>query len=84
MYVVEAVAGWCRWTDTQLERMANAKVAVLYASAYGNTASLAQCISRGITKAGVGAEMVNLEQVTTDEAQEVLKSSQGFVIGALL
>jgi flavorubredoxin len=49
--------------------MANAKVAVLYA------------ISRGITKAGVGAEMVNLEQVTTDEAQEVLKSSQGFVIG---
>ena len=49
MYVVEAVAGWCRWTDTQLERMANAKVAVLYASAYGNTDSLAQCISRGIT-----------------------------------
>jgi flavorubredoxin len=27
-------------------------VAVLYASAYGNTAALAQAISRGITKAG--------------------------------
>lgn len=64
--------------------MANAKVAVLYASAYGNTASLAQAISRGVTKAGVGAEMVNLEQVTTDEAQETLMSSQGFVIGMRL
>jgi hypothetical protein len=29
-----------------------ASVAVLYASAYGNTAALAQAISRGITKAG--------------------------------
>lgn len=27
-------------------------MAVLYASAYGNTAALAQAISRGITKAG--------------------------------
>ena len=27
-------------------------MAVMYASAYGNTASLAQAISRGITKAG--------------------------------
>lgn len=29
-------------------------MAVLYASAYGNTAALAQAISRGVTKAGDG------------------------------
>ena len=56
-------------------------MAVLYASAYGNTATLAQAISRGITKAGVGVEMVNLEQVSLKEAEEVLRSAQGFTIG---
>lgn len=61
-----------------------AKVAVMYASAYGNTASLAQAISRGITKAGVGVEMINLEQVSTKEAEEILLGSQGFCIGASL
>lgn len=40
------------WTARQLEAAASASVAVLYASAYGNTASLAQAISHGITKAG--------------------------------
>lgn len=40
------------WTRQQLEAAATASVAVLYASAYGNTASLAQAISHGITKAG--------------------------------
>ena len=34
---------------------------VLYASAYGNTTALAQAISRGITKAGVTVDMLNLE-----------------------
>lgn len=67
--------------DEQIENQKAAKVAVLYASAYGNTASLAQAISRGITKAGVGVEMVNLEQVSTSEAEEILKGSQGFCIG---
>lgn len=70
-----------RWIQEQLLNLQTAKVAVLYASAYGNTASLAQAISRGITKAGVGVEMINLEQVSTSEAEEILLSSQGFCIG---
>ena len=71
----------CRWIEEQLNNLKTAKVAVMYASAYGNTASLAQAISRGITKAGVGVEMVNLEEVDTVEAGEILKESQGFCIG---
>jgi flavorubredoxin len=72
----------CRLIEVQQRNAKTAKVAVLYASAYGNTASLAQAISRGITKAGVGVEMVNLEQATSEEADTILQSAQGFVIGA--
>ncbi len=48
---------WCNaggrgWTQAQIAAASEANVAVLYASAYGNTAALAQAISRGITKAG--------------------------------
>lgn len=71
-----------RWIEAQLQNLKNAKVAVLYASAYGNTATLAQAISRGVIKAGVGVEMVNLEQASLEEAEEVLASAQGFCIGA--
>ena len=43
----------CRaWTEAQVAAAARATVVVLYASAYGNTAALAQALSRGITKAG--------------------------------
>jgi hypothetical protein len=40
------------WTDKQIKSSETCNVAVMYASAYGNTASLAQAISRGVTKAG--------------------------------
>lgn len=41
------------WTNEQIKQSQTCNVAVMYASAYGNTASLAQAISRGITKAGL-------------------------------
>lgn len=41
-----------------------------------------QSIARGITKAGMGAELVNMEYVTLEEISAVLKSSAGFVIGS--
>jgi flavin reductase (DIM6/NTAB) family NADH-FMN oxidoreductase RutF len=43
---------------------------------------MAQAISRGITKAGVGVETVNLELDSTDQVMEVVKASKGFVIGS--
>ena len=71
-----------RWVDIQIKNSETAKVAVLYASAYGNTAALAQAIARGVTKAGVGAEMINLEQLSLRDSLQVISESQGFVIGA--
>ena len=40
------------WIQAQVAASDKAQISVLYASAYGNTAALAQGISRGITKAG--------------------------------
>ena len=41
-----------------------------------------QAISRGITKAGVGVETVNLEVESTDDAVKAVVESGGFVIGS--
>ena len=41
------------WIQAQVTASDRAQISVLYASAYGNTAALAQGISRGITKAGM-------------------------------
>lgn len=51
-HVSEGPARGREWTQAQIAAAERGVVAVLYASAYGNTAALAQAISRGVTKAG--------------------------------
>ncbi|MEW5312660.1 MAG: hypothetical protein WDW38_004276 [Sanguina aurantia] len=70
------------WTDQQIKSASTSAVTVMYASAYGNTAALAQAISRGITKGGVGVNTLNLEVATLDEVQQAVNQSQGFIIGS--
>ncbi|WP_121967553.1 diflavin flavoprotein [Leptolyngbya sp. BC1307] len=57
-------------------------VALIYASAYGNTATIAQAIARGITKAGVGVHSINAEQSDTAEIQAAAEKSAGFIMGS--
>ena len=57
-------------------------VTLIYASAYGNTATLANAIARGITKAGVGVESINAEISDTKEIQAAIEKSAGFIIGS--
>ncbi|CAG9467030.1 unnamed protein product [Pedinophyceae sp. YPF-701] len=80
--VAELLSSYDAWLQEQLEAADKCTVAVLYASAYGNTTAIAQAISRGITKAGVGVEMVNLESATADEVAEAVRRSSGFAIGS--
>ena len=80
--VTELVRRYGDWTAEQVAAANTASVAVLYASAYGNTAALAQAISRGITKAGVGVETLNLEVLSVEEVERALQGSAGFVIGS--
>ncbi|AFZ19922.1 diflavin flavoprotein [Allocoleopsis franciscana] len=57
-------------------------VALIYASAYGNTGTLAQAIARGITKAGVGVEAINSEAADPTEIQKAVEKADGFIMGS--
>lgn len=57
-------------------------VAMLYASAYGNTATLAQAIARGVTKAGVQVESINCESTEPEDIKTIIERSAGFIIGS--
>ncbi len=58
------------------------KVALLYASAYGNTATVANAIARGVTKAGVAVESINCEFTDPETIKSVLQNTAGFIIGS--
>ncbi|HLP91705.1 MAG TPA: diflavin flavoprotein [Nostocaceae cyanobacterium] len=69
-------------TWIQEQSAADISVALIYASAYGNTTTLAQAIARGITKAGVSVESINCEFAETEEIRAAIEKSAGFVIGS--
>eukprot|EP00882_Tetradesmus_deserticola_P003043 GHRQ01003230.1.p1 GENE.GHRQ01003230.1~~GHRQ01003230.1.p1 ORF type:complete len:731 (+),score=313.16 GHRQ01003230.1:222-2414(+) len=71
-----------KWTEEQVAALSRSNVVVMYASAYGNTAALAQAISRGLTKGGVGVSTVNLELTPLAEVVDHIKDADGFTIGS--
>ena len=78
--LTELTHAYRRWANDQ--NQAEITVALIYASAYGNTATLAQAIARGITKAGVGVESINCEFTDPREIQAAVEKSAGFIIGS--
>ena len=56
--------------------------ALLYASAYGNTTTLAQAIARGINKAGIQVTAINCEEADVEDMTKVIEAADGFVIGS--
>ncbi|WP_404789933.1 diflavin flavoprotein [Altericista sp. CCNU0014] len=69
-------------TWSQAQKAQELAVALLYASAYGNTATLAQAIARGITKSGVRVESINCEVSAPEEVQAAIEKADGFIIGS--
>ena len=69
-----------KWSKQQTNQ--ENSVALIYASAYGNTATVAQAIARGITKAGVAVESINCEVVEPEEIKTAVEKASGFVIGS--
>ena len=78
--LIDITKGYREWTKQQTS--ADMTVALIYASAYGNTATLAQAIARGITKAGVSVESINCEFTEPEEIKAAIAKSAGFVIGS--
>ena len=75
--LTQAYRQWGQQQQTQ-----TLMVALLYASAYGNTATIGQAIARGITKAGVRVELINCEVATPDEIEAIAQQCHGFIIGS--
>ena len=78
--LIELTTDYRNWAKQQSDRDLN--VALIYASAYGNTATIAQAIARGITKAGVAVESINAESAKPEEIEDAIAKSAGFIMGS--
>lgn len=68
---------WCSQQKSQA-----LKVALLYASAYGNTATVAGAIAKGLTRAGIDVDSINCEEASPSEIQAAIEQCDGFIIGS--
>lgn len=69
-----------QWSQAQTAQ--ELSVALIYASAYGNTATIAQALARGITKSGVAVEAINAEHADPDDIKAAVEQSAGFLMGS--
>lgn len=68
---------WCEQQKTQ-----ELSVVLLYTSAYGNTASVAHAIAKGLTDSEIKVESINCELVDPNEITIAIEQCDGFVIGS--
>lgn len=68
---------WC-----QVQKSQELSVALLYASAYGNTAILANAIAQGLIQNAVNVELINCELVDPAEITRIIEACDGFIIGS--
>ncbi|MEH2193849.1 MAG: diflavin flavoprotein [Nostoc sp.] len=78
--LIQLTQAYREWSRQQTS--ADLTVALIYASAYGNTATLAQAIARGITKAGVAVESINCEFTEPEEIRAAVEKAGGFIMGS--
>lgn len=76
----DLTTAYASWSDRQIQQPQ--MVALLYASAYGSTATIAEAIAQGITKAGVRVEALNCEVESMDDIRQTLEACDGVVIGS--
>lgn len=77
--VSELIERYNRWSQAQTK--AEELVSLFYISDYGYSDRLSQAIARGITKTGVGVEMIDLKTADPQEVQEIVGRSSAIVMG---
>lgn len=68
---------WCQQQQTQ-----TLSVALLYASAYGSTAKLAEAIAQGLEEQQLNVKLIDCELATPEEIAEAVQTADGFIIGS--
>jgi len=69
-----------RWGERQ--NQSSTKIVLLFASAYGNTATIADSLAKGISSTGIKVESLNCEFATTQELINSIKTSDAYLIGS--
>ena len=77
--VTELVGRYRKWSQAQAK--AETSVVVFYVSDYGYSDRMSQAVARGITKTGVGVEMIDLKTADPQEVQEMVGRAAGMAIG---
>ncbi len=60
----------------------NPKIALIYASAYGNTAAIGDALAKGITRTSVEVKSINCEFTSNDELIKSIHNADGYLIGS--
>ncbi len=76
--IVELTENYRTWSQEQTKGETIASV--FYVSDYGYSDRLSQSIARGITKTGIGVEMMDLRSADMQELRELVERSTGLVI----
>ena len=74
------LADYRRWGEST-ERSSQA-VALLFASAYGNTAAIADALAQGISRTGVRVESINCEFTPPEQLVAAIRSCDALLIGS--
>jgi hypothetical protein len=69
-----------RWGEGQSR--SRLSVALLYASAYGNTAAIADALARGVSRTGVRVESINCEFSEPEQLLAAIRSCDALLIGS--
>ena len=74
------LADYRRWGEGQ--NKSRLSVALLYASAYGNTAAIADALARGVSRTGVRVESLNCEFSEPEQLLAAIRRCDALLIGS--
>ena len=60
----------------------NLKITLIYASAYGNTASIGDALAKGINRTSVEVDSINCEFTSNEELIKSIQNADGYLIGS--
>lgn len=73
------------YEEAVAERLSTSKdinVAVIFASAYGNTGAMADAVTTGLTKAGCNVKLQDCEFCSNKDITDLIEDCQGFAVGS--
>ncbi|MBI5575984.1 MAG: FprA family A-type flavoprotein, partial [Deltaproteobacteria bacterium] len=72
---------WYEERASILSRVTETKVAIVYASAYGNTAAMAEKVAEGVRAAGLVPVLMNAVEVPMEKIVDEFETAAGFLFG---